>query len=321
MNRWLRSFGIAIGLLGITWGVAGGQSPAPPSSAPPAAAQPLSERAEEAELGVHGFANSGDVRIHYVTRGEGPLVVMIHGFPDYWYTWRNQIPTLSEKFQVVAIDQRGFNESDQPEGVENYSLDKLVGDVEAVIRHFGQERAIVVGHDWGGMVAWSFAMARPEMTQRLIILNLPHPQGLTRELATNPEQQRNSAYARFFQQPDAASTLTPEGLAGWVKDVDAYPKYVAALRRSSMEGMLNYYKANYPRPPYQPSAEPFPKVRCPVLMFHGLKDKALLPPALNGTWDQIDNELTLVTLPDADHFVQHDASERVTRIMTDWLNR
>lgn len=290
----------------------------------PAQAQTAESVAEaktdsEMSLGTDGFAQSGDVRIHYVTMGEGPLVVMIHGFPDFWYTWRHQIPALSERFQVVAIDQRGYNHSDQPEGVENYAIDKLVVDVEAVIRHFHKDKAVVVGHDWGGMVAWSFGMAHPEMTERLIILNLPHPQGLMRELASNPEQQKNSAYARFFQEPDAASKLTAEGLAEWVKEPAAKAKYVEAFRRSSFEGMLNYYKANYPRPPYADPAQAMPKVKCPVLLFHGLRDKALLAPALNGTWDFVDNELTLVTIPTADHFVQHDASDLVTRTMVDWL--
>jgi pimeloyl-ACP methyl ester carboxylesterase len=275
----------------------------------------------EENLGTDGFAQSGDVRIHYVTKGDGPLVVMIHGFPDYWYTWRNQMPAFSEQFQTVAIDQRGYNKSDQPEGVENYTIDKLVTDIEAVIRHFHKDKAIVVGHDWGGMVAWSFAMSHPEMTERLIILNLPHPRGLMRELAGNPEQQENSAYARFFQEEDAASKLTPEGLAEWVRDPAAKARYVEAFRRSSFEGMLNYYKANYPRPPYTAPALAMPKVKCPVLMFHGLRDKALLAPALNGTWDWVENELTLVTIPNADHFVQHDASDLVTRTMVDWLRR
>ena len=116
------------------------------------------------------------------------------------------------------------------------------------------------------------------MTERLIILNLPHPQGLMRELASNPEQQKNSAYARFFQEPDAASKLTAEGLAEWVKEPAAKAKYVEAFRRSSFEGMLNYYKANYPRPPYADPAQAMPKVKCPVLLFHGLRDKALLAP-------------------------------------------
>ena len=280
----------------------------------------LAATASAAEkIGEHGFAESGDVRIHYVTAGKGPLLVMIHGFPDYWYTWRDQIPVLAGQFQVVAIDQRGYNKSDQPEGVENYEMSKLVGDVAAVIKHFKRDKAVIVGHDWGGAVAWTFAMTRPEMTERLIILNLPHLHGLQRELATNPAQQRASAYARRFQQEDAARTLSAEALTFWVKDEEAREKYVEAFRRSSFEGMLNYYKANYPREPYEkPEGEPV-KVKCPVLMIHGLKDQALLEGALSGTWNWVEKDLTLVTIPDAGHFVQQDASDKVSRTMRLWL--
>ena len=275
----------------------------------------------EESLGTSGYAQSGEVKIHYVTRGKGPLLVMIHGFPDYWYTWRHQMPALSESFQVVAIDQRGFNLSEQPVGVTNYAMEKLVGDVAAVIRHFGQEKSVVVGHDWGGAVAWAFAMAHPEMTDRLVILNLPHPNALRRELATNPEQRKNSAYARHFQTPEAASQLTAEGLAKYVGDEQARPNYVAAFRRSSFEGMLNFYKANYPREPYEIPSQPGPKVRCPVLMFHGLKDQALLAEGLNDTWKWLEKDLTLVTVPEAGHWVQQDAPELVTRTMVGWLKR
>lgn len=285
-----------------------------------AAAMTIADDDEDTTLGEHGFADSGGVKIHYVTAGKGPLVVLIHGFPDYWYTWRRQMPELAARFQVVAIDMRGFNKSDKPEGVDNYKLDKLVGDIEAVVRHFKQDKAVIVGHDWGGMVAWSFAMNRPEMTDRLIILNLPHPRGLMRELKGNPNQQKNSQYARNFQKPDAAKEIVPAMLAFWVKDADARKKYVAALSRSSMEGMLNYYKANYPREPYSEIPDQdLPQVKCPVLMIHGLKDKALLSGALNDNWIWVDNVFTLVTIPDADHFVQQDAAETVTKTMLGWL--
>ena len=271
------------------------------------------------ELGKHGYADSSGVKIHYVTSGEGPLMVLIHGFPDYWYSWRAQIPELATRFQVVAFDQRGYNRSDQPEGVENYALEKLVADVRAVVRHFGREKATIVGHDWGGAVAWSFAMMHPDMTERLIVLNLPHPNGLMRELANNPQQQANSAYAREFQKEGAHKKLTPEILAGYVADDQTREKYVAAFERSSIEAMLNYYKANYPREPYvQPPTEA-PRVKCPVLLIHGLKDQALLAGALNNTWQWIDNELTIFTLPEADHFVQHDAPERVNQAILRWL--
>ena len=269
----------------------------------------------------HGYTDSNGVKIHYIRLGQGPLIVMIHGFPDYWYTWRHQMKALSENYQVVAIDMRGYNRSDKPKGVENYDMRLLVGDVVSVIRHFGRNKAIIVGHDWGGAVAWQFAMNLPDMTEKLIVLNLPHPRGLIRELAQNPEQQRNSQYARDFQKEGAHKGLTAEGLAGWVEDLDARKKYIEAFRRSDFEAMLNYYKRNYPRPPFGDDTSPVTKVKAPVLMFHGLKDPYLLHHALSGTWEWLEKDLTLVTIPEASHFVHHDAADLVTRTMKMWLAR
>ena len=268
-----------------------------------------------------GYADSNGVKIHYASLGSGPLIVMIHGFPDYWYTWRAQMEGLSDKYQCVAIDQRGYNLSDKPEGVDNYKMALLVGDVIAVIKSLGKDKAIVVGHDWGGAVAWQLAINAPQFVDWLIILNLPHPRGITRELANNPKQQAASAYARRFQQEGAEKEIQPEQLAFWVKDPDAKAKYVEAFKRSSIASMLNYYKANYPREPYQEDTSPVVKVRGPVLMFHGLNDTALLSPALNGTWDWVEKDLTLVTIPGAGHFVQQDAADLVTRSMRAWLDR
>src|SRR5438132_4312935 len=107
---------------------------------------------------AHGYADSNGVKIHYVSLGKGPLMVMIHGFPDFWFTWRSQMQALSDRFQCVAIDQRGYNLSDKSKGVDNYSVRLLVSDVVAVIKAFGKEKAIIVGHDWGGLVAWQFAL-------------------------------------------------------------------------------------------------------------------------------------------------------------------
>jgi len=198
-----------------------------------------------------------------------------------------------------------------------------------VVKHFGPGKAVILGHDWGGLVAWSFAMNHPELTDRLVVLNLPHPRGFLRELATNPNQQKNSQYARNFQKPDAAKQISIELLAGWVKDPEARKVYRAALKRSSLEGMLNYYKANYPRIPAEstnrsdskPAVPEFPIVKCPVLLIHGLKDQALLPGALNDTWNWVEKDLTLVTIPGAGHFVQQDAADLVTRTIVGWLNR
>ena len=270
---------------------------------------------------THGYATNDGVRIHYAHLGQGPLVVMIHGFPDCWLTWREQMEALAKDHEVVAIDQRGYNLSDRPKGVENYDMSLLVADVASVIRARGRERAIVVGHDWGGIVAWRFAMTRPEMTEKLVILNLPHPRGLSRALATNPEQRKNSAYARRFQQEGAHTNLTAAGLTFWIKDPVVRARYVEVFGRSDFEAMLNYYKRNYPREPYTEDTSPLVKVQCPVLLIHGLKDKALLAGALNDTWNWVEKDLTLVTVPEADHWVQQDASDLVTRSMVGWLHR
>jgi pimeloyl-ACP methyl ester carboxylesterase len=287
------------------------------------------EQADVFDRVKDGYAVSeGGVKIHYVTLGTGPLVVMIHGFPDFWYTWRHQMAALSNGFQVVAIDQRGYNLSDKPQGVDNYSMRLLVADVAAVIRHLGRDKATIVGHDWGGMVAWQFAMNLPDMTERLIVLNLPHPRGLLRELKSNAEQITNSEYARTFQRgsPKDANVffgqpMTPETLSSWVTDAAARKRYVEAFQRSDFDAMLNYYKANYPKGTGAdvPSVPDFPKVKAPVLMFHGLGDFALHRDGLAGTWDWVDKDLTLVTVPGVGHFVQQDAAELVTTTMKWWL--
>ncbi len=267
----------------------------------------------------HGYADSNGVKIHYASLGTGPLMIMIHGFPDFWYTWRHQMAVLSEQFQTVAIDQRGYNLSDKPKGGENYNMRQLVGDVAAVIRHLGKEQAIIVGHDWGGAVAWQFAMHQPAMTQKLIILNLPHPRGMARELAHNPKQQESSQYARNFQQEGAHLQLTAERLSQWVKDPEAQTRYIEAFQRSDFEAMLHYYKQNYPREPYREATSEVIKVQAPVLQIHGLDDWALLPGALNNTWEWVEQDYTLVTIPHAGHFVQQDAADFVTRTMRSWL--
>ncbi len=299
----------------------GGSAVAQVNGTPPAASSLVPGARDD-------YVDSAGVRIHCVSlgRSEAPLLVLIHGFPDFWYSWRSQMPALARDFHVVAIDQRGFNLSSQPKGVESYSVSQLVGDVLAVVKQFGPGKAVIIGHDWGGLVAWTFAMTHSDLTDRLIVLNLPHPRGLTRELAANPQQQRNSQYARDFQKPDAAKKVSVDALTNWVKDPGARQVYREALARSSMEGMLNYYKANYPRDAgdierRSRAAAGSPPVTCPVLLIHGLDDKALLPAALNDTWNWIDSDLTLVTIPHAGHFVQQDAAPLVTRTMVSWLNR
>ena len=271
----------------------------------------------------HHYADNEGVRIHYATLGTGPLVVMLHGFPDFWYTWRHQMAALSERFTVAAVDLRGYNRSDKPTGVEQYAVPALIGDVGAVIRDMGEESAVVVGHDWGALIAWQVAIHAPQLVDKLVILSVPHPVGLTRELAENPEQYANSQYARNFQEEGAHEGFTAEGLAGWVRDPVAKARYVEAFDRSDFEAMLNYYKANYPRvePGTVPGMPDLPKVQAPVLILHGLDDIYLMPGGFDGTWQWIDGDLTQVALPGVGHFIQQDAEDLVTRSMVMWLGR
>jgi pimeloyl-ACP methyl ester carboxylesterase len=268
----------------------------------------------------HHYADSNGVKIHYATLGEAskPLIVFVHGFPDFWFSWRHQMEALSKDYYTAALDLRGYNLSDKPKGVENYDMRLLVADVVSVIKDCKREKAIVAGHDWGGAISWQLAMHVPQVVDRLIIVNLPHPRGLSRELANNPEQQKNSGYARNFQLPDAHAKLTAEGLAR-IAPEEVREKYVEAFQRSDFESMLNYYKRNYPRPPYQESTSQVVKVQCPVLMFHGLKDWALLPGALNNTWEWLDKDFTLVTIPRAGHWSHWDAKDLLSRTIANWL--
>jgi len=270
------------------------------------------------------YAQNGAAKIHYVTAGKGPLVVMLHGFPDYWATWKPLMGALDGRYRVAALDLRGYNLSDKPQGEAAYAMANLIGDVAAVIKAEGQTRAIVIGHDWGAAIAWQTAINRPDLVDKLVILSVPHPSALLRELATNSAQQKNSQYARNFQQPGFEKNLTPELLAGWVKDPAEKPGYIEAFRRSDFTAMLNYYRANYPRVTGEalatPAQAPVPPIMAPVLVIHGMKDTALNAAGHSGTWDHVQADTTILMIPTAAHFVQHDAEALVNRTIRDWLD-
>ena len=270
------------------------------------------------------YADDNGVKIHYVAAGTGPLVVMIHGFPDYWGTWKPLIRTLSEDhYRTAAVDLRGYNLSDKPQGVGRYSMPLLISDIAAVIKAEGRTSAIVIGHDWGAAIAWQVAINRPDLVDKLVILSVPHPTTFAHEMATDPVQQRNSQYARNFQKEGAEKALTAEGLASWVKDPAEKPLYIEAFRRSDFAAMLNYYKANYPKTPGAdgPASPDPPSIKAPVLIIHGLQDKALNAAGHSGVWDHVTADTTLLMIPAAGHFVQHDAETLVDRTIKDWLDQ
>jgi epoxide hydrolase 4 len=292
-----------------------------------AAALALSTAAQAAPQGR--YADNNGVKIHYVVDGKGPLVVMVHGFPDYWGTWKPMMAVLAKAgYRTAALDLRGYNLSDKPAGEAAYAMPNLIGDVAAVIAAEGQKNTILIGHDWGAAIAWQVVLNRPDLVNKLVAMSVPHPAGFAREMATNADQQKNSQYARNFQQPGFEKNLTAEGLAGWVQDPKAKPGYIEAFKRSDFTAMLNYYRANYPRgsgeatvPPAGITAANPPRIKVPVLVIHGMKDTALNAAGHAGTWNHVDADTTIVMIPTAAHFVQHDAEALVNSTVKGWLDQ
>lgn len=270
----------------------------------------------------HHYVENDGVKLHYVSAGEGPAVVFLHGFPDFWYTWRNQMAGLKDSFQVVAMDLRAYNKSDKPEGKENYSMELLLSDVDAVVNDLGKETVTIVGHDWGGAIAWRYAMMNQDKVDKLIICNLTHPNGYmaVRRNAT-PEQKANTAYIERFQDPNAHKMFNAKMLANMVagKESDVIKeRFEKAFENSSFDGMLNYYRAIWPTLTAE-TDETVPQLEMPVLQFHGLKDTAVDKDGLRDTWNWIDEDYTLVTVPESGHWVQTEAADMVTTTMKWWL--
>lgn len=279
-----------------------------------------------------GDVMSGGVKIHYHTAGDGPLLILIHGIGGFWFDWRHQLPTLATKYKIVAMSQRGFDRSDQPVGVEHYAAAKIAGDINALITHFGRDKATIMAYDSGGFHGWYFAMHYPERTERFVAIGSFHPATLVREYATNPAQQKAGEYSRNFQtQPDAAATMAKR-----MTDPNAPPRpgetpelhrmRLEAAKRSSFDAMMNFYKANWPRPPYSLDMPAiggrigdYPKVKAPTLVVYGREDVPLVVEGLNDLWKWVDQELTLLVVPGAGHGPHVESPEFVTPRIMDWL--
>ena len=244
------------------------------------------------------------------------MIVFVHGVPDTPALWEPLIAALGLKpGEWLAPALPGFGRA-VPAGftcTKDAYADWLIAELEKL-----NGPVHLVGHDWGAAQAWNYAFAHPETLERLVIMSVPHPANMGRQLKAAPQ---NSSYARNFQKEGSENNLTAEGLAGWVKDPAERAKYVEAFKRSSFAGMMNYYRANYPSAPEPDApAQVFPKINVPVLVIHGMKDTALLSMGHNDTWDQVSKDTTLVMAPDAGHFVQHDAADLVNGSVRAWLD-
>lgn len=267
---------------------------------------------------AHNFAEHNGVKTHYVSLGQGPLVVLIHGIPEFWYSWRQQIVPLAKAgFRVVAIDQRGFNRSSKPVKREAYATHEIVEDVAAVIRQEGYTKAHIVGHDAGALVAWLFATLHPDLTDKLTILSVPHPNAFAEELATNPAQHEASAYARGMQQEGARPAFRV-GPIGVLRDPPGWPLYLAADIRTDHQTITAFYRLNYPRRPY-PVNEVLLKVQAPTLVIHGRNDRFLLASGhdRNGMWTETEPRTVML---DAGHFVHQEKPRAVNQVLISWLS-
>ncbi|MHA1632801.1 MAG: alpha/beta fold hydrolase [Candidatus Freyarchaeota archaeon] len=282
----------------------------------------------------HVFVEANGVRLHCAVRGEGRLIVLLHGFPEFWYSWRKQIPVLARRFKVVTPDMRGYNLSDKPEGVESYRLNVLVEDVFGLIRAFGERRAVIVGHDWGGVVAWAFAMTHPEATERLIVMNAPHPAVWQEKVKYLPEQLRRSWYIFFFQLEKVPERyfsrnnylvlremLRTSTVKEGVFSEEDIERYVEAWSQpGALTAGINYYRANIRPEIFMEDVQlSFPKVKSPTLVIWGEKDFALTMEVSRGAEKYVDAPYEIKYIPECGHWVQNEEPDLVNEYILDFL--
>ncbi len=268
----------------------------------------------------------GDMTIHYVEAGSGPLVVLLHGCPEFWYSWRNQIPALAAAgFRAVAVDLRGYNESSKPPLVDAYLLPELAKDIAGLITQLGQSPCVVAGHDWGGAVAWLTAMLHPELVSRLIILNSPHPVAYLREMRRSARQKWRAKYQLLFQPPWVAEwvmrrfrySLLRRGLARLGAFTgEEIERYVDAWSKpGALTGMANYYRAMRQGKGMRGLMR---RIDIPTLMIWGDLDPFFTADTLRNFGEYVP-DLRIEHVKDAGHFVQTDAPGRVNELMIGFL--
>ncbi|BAZ12742.1 alpha/beta hydrolase fold protein [Calothrix sp. NIES-4071] len=276
----------------------------------------------------HEYIITNGVRLHYVTQGDGPLMVMLHGFPEFWYSWRHQIPEFAQYYKVVALDLRGYNDSDKPSSQSAYTMDELVKDVEGVIKGLGYSKCVLVGHDWGGIIGWNFAYKHPSMLDKLIILNLPHPAKFAEGFRT-PQQLLRSSYIFFFQIPvlpelliqsndyqaleTAFKGMAVDKSAITQADIEAYKD--AFAKRGALTAAINYYR-NALQPKF--FTQSYRVLEVPTLMIWGEKDTALGKELTYGTEAYV-RDFQIKYIPNCSHWVQQEQPQLVNQYMRDFL--
>jgi pimeloyl-ACP methyl ester carboxylesterase len=272
----------------------------------------------------HQTVTLNGVTIHYVVAGEGPTILFLHGFPEFWYAWKEQLAAFSADHQVVAPDLRGYNLSGKPAEVEAYTLPHLLADVQGLLDHVSPGRpAVLVGHDWGGIIAWAFAALHPDYITHLVIINAPHPTILARELATNPAQQQAMSYTAGLRAPQAEAALQADDYARLATVLFAAASHpdtfsaddqtayrVAWSQPGALTGLLNYYRANALSALAEARAA-LPPIRVPTLVLWGEQDRALLAGNLNGL-EAVGTQVKVQRIPQGTHWVVHEEGALIT---------
>jgi pimeloyl-ACP methyl ester carboxylesterase len=287
------------------------------------------------------YAGVNGLRLHYVSVGQGKLIMFVHGFPEFWGEWENQLIEFGQDHQAVALDMRGYNLSAKPGNVDAYHAGNLTEDLRALAEYLGHQKFILVAHDWGGAVAWSVAMRHPECLEKLVIINAPHPAVFARELLNNPEQQKASRYMLLFRSPQAERILSKNNYARlvdvlfqfgskWKMTEEVLLKYIEAWSQpGALTGGLNYYRVSPLYPPNSPEdiqkienilklpREMF-AIKVPTLVIWGEEDQALLSGNLDGLEEYVD-DLTVQRIPDGTHWVSHEQPQRVNALIRNFL--
>jgi pimeloyl-ACP methyl ester carboxylesterase len=279
----------------------------------------------------HSYIETNGVKLHVVQAGprSGVPVILLHGFPEFWYGWRKQIPALAEAgCRVIVPDQRGYNLSDKPKGVKNYDVYTLVDDIVGLIDALEYEKVNLVGHDWGAIVAWVLANKYPERLHKLSIMNVPHPAVMRRFLLRDFEQMRRSWYVYLFQLPwlpeagmkrdnwrGAERALRGSGKIHTFTNEDIVKYKEAWSQPEAMTSMINWYRAIVQRPPRIPDD---PRIKVPTLMMWGMQDFALTHRMARPSMDYVD-EGNLILFPEATHWVHLDAAEEVNHYLIDFI--
>ena len=292
-------------------------------------------------LDQHEYAEVNGVRLHYVTVGRGRLMMFVHGFPEFWYAWRNQLAEFGRDHRAVALDMRGYNLSSKPLEVDQYAIPCLVEDLRALCPHLGRQKMILVGHDWGGVVAWSLAIMHPEVVEKLVIINAPHPGIFQRELREDPDQQRASQYMLMLRSPQAEALLAANHYAalvdivvrpgleqGYFTEQDRAAYLEAWSQPGALTGGLNYYRAARIGPPgthavalpFMPAELGSLLVHAPTLVIWGERDTFLLSGNLKGL-EQFVPDLTIRRVPDGTHWVVHEKPDVVNAAIRDFVAR